>query len=190
MKIVDRGKLAMLSITLMIIVAGYVNYKYNPEREKTLGQTVLVNSQDVKIYEEENVNKEEKYIYETKINKLDTFREERENMYLELTSNYNNVISNESSDKDQIKTYQDKLNKIAFEKNIINITENLIKSYGIKDACVIKTGDNINVILLKGNEEEITKEMIAKVTVLIKEQFKVNMSNVSITVEDEAKVDK
>ncbi len=186
MKIVDRGKLAMLSITLMIIAGGYVNYKYNPEREKTLGQTVLVNSQDVNIYKEEeqiNTNKSE-YIYDNK-SKLDKFREERDNMYIELSSNYNQVINNESSDKEQIKIYQNKLNKISLEKNIINISENLIKSYGIKDACIIKTGDNINVILLKEKSEEITKEIIAKVTVLVKEQFKIDMSKVSITIEDE-----
>ena len=47
----------------MVMSAGYVNYKYNPEREENLGQSVYVSSKDgfmysnIKIYED-NFNSE------------------------------------------------------------------------------------------------------------------------------------
>ena len=47
--------LAFVSFFLMVSIAGYINYRYDPEREKNLGQTVYVstNNDEVKIYEEE-----------------------------------------------------------------------------------------------------------------------------------------
>lgn len=180
MKIVKREKLAILSIALMVIVGGYVNYKYNPEREKTLGQTVLVNSKDIKIYEEEPAL--DKAIYSPNKNKLDKFREEKEIMYNELYTNYTNIINLENSDKEQIKIYQDKLNKIIKEKNVINLLENIIKTYGIEDNVIVKTGENVNVILLKG-DKEISKEIIAKITLLVKDELDVPMSKISVSYE-------
>ena len=51
MKFIKRSTLALLSVGLMVTVAGYINYKYNPEREKNLGQTVYVNGKDGYTYE-------------------------------------------------------------------------------------------------------------------------------------------
>lgn len=180
MKIVKREKLAILSIALMVIVGGYVNYKYNPEREKTLGQTVLVNSKDINIYEEEMPL--DKAIYTPPVNKLDKFREEKEIMYNDLYTNYTNIINSENSDKEQIKIYQDKLNKIVKEKNVINLLENIIGTYGVEDNVILKTGENVNIILLKNNEE-ISKENIAKITLLVKDELKIPMSKISVSYE-------
>lgn len=41
-----KSKLSFLSITLMLVVAGYINYEYNPKREENLGQTIYVNGKD------------------------------------------------------------------------------------------------------------------------------------------------
>ena len=51
MKIIKKSQIAILSIILMAGVAGYINYKYNPEREKNLGQTMYVNGKDSFTYE-------------------------------------------------------------------------------------------------------------------------------------------
>ena len=60
-----RISIAGISFCFMISIAGYINYKYNPEREKDLGQTVYVNSSndEVNIYKEAGTvfnNKEKK----------------------------------------------------------------------------------------------------------------------------------
>ena len=54
MKIIKRGQLAMLSISFMIMIAGYINYKYDPKREEQLGQTVKVDGSNVYLYTNNN----------------------------------------------------------------------------------------------------------------------------------------
>lgn len=77
MKIFKRSQLAMLSVAFMIMIAGYINYKYDPEREQQLGQTVKVNgdkiylytsNKEVNAYEEVDAAYDDKNesIYETK----------------------------------------------------------------------------------------------------------------------------
>ena len=47
MKIFKRGQVAMLALAFMVMIAGYINYRYDPEREEGLGNTVKVDSKDV-----------------------------------------------------------------------------------------------------------------------------------------------
>ena len=57
-----RILMACVSFAFMVSIAGYINYKYNPEREKNLGKTIYVNGKDsymyenVSIYNEEEIN--------------------------------------------------------------------------------------------------------------------------------------
>jgi hypothetical protein len=56
MKYFKNTKLTFFSIILMLVIVTYLNYEYNPEREKNLGQTVYVNSKEaetVDIYKED-----------------------------------------------------------------------------------------------------------------------------------------
>ena len=55
MKIIKNGKIAALSLVMMLVVAGYINYKYDPEREKDLGKTVYVNAKDNFAYEDVDI---------------------------------------------------------------------------------------------------------------------------------------
>ena len=98
MKIIKKSQIAVLSILLMVGVAGYINYKYNPIREKNLGQTMYVNGKDsftydkVGIYSDNSSNTDDETT--TKSNKNDdstlaVFKYDRDNMYSELSENYN-----------------------------------------------------------------------------------------------------
>ena len=51
MTVVKRSTLAFVSVALMLTVVGYINYRYNPDREQNLGQTVYVNGKDSFTYE-------------------------------------------------------------------------------------------------------------------------------------------
>lgn len=171
MKIVKRSKLALISMGLMLLVAGYINYKYNPEREKNLGQTVYVNGKDsftyenVSVYTEEEKKKEEaKKEEETKKqaneqqeeNTIAVFKYDRDNMFSELSENYTQIIKNENSTTEQVNEYQKKLNELITKKNLINMVENVVKSKGIQDIVIIPTNnENINVVVKK--EEELTR---------------------------------
>ena len=87
MTVLKRSQMALVSVGFMLLVAGYINYKYNPQREKNLGQTVYVNGKDsfeyqnVSIYSDSN-NKD---ISNNNINSSDdsiaVFRYDRDNMF-------------------------------------------------------------------------------------------------------------
>lgn len=185
MTAVKRSTLAIVSLGLMVSVAGIINYKYNPEREKNLGQTVYVNGKDnftydtVSIYSEENSSSTE-----TSENSEDddiaVFRYDRDNMYSELSENYSSIIANENTSSEQINEYQKKLNELITEKNLINMVENVIKSKGIEDIVIIPTNNNnINVVIKVNNE--LKEEQIAQIQQIIVDQLGVNADKISIS---------
>ncbi|MDD2376752.1 MAG: SpoIIIAH-like family protein [Clostridia bacterium] len=190
MNLFRKSRLAIVSITMMLVVAGYINYEYNPEREKNLGQTIYVNGKDssevdvVSIYEEQSSNvSEDTTSYEYAVNKENTiavFKYDRDNMFSELSENYRQIIANTNTSVDKINEYQIKLNELLCKKNLITMVENIIKSKQIDDVVIIPTNnDNLNVIIK--SKIEITKEQIAQVQQTLVDQFGINASKITIT---------
>lgn len=185
MKFLKKSKVAIISLTFMLVVAGYINYEYNPEREKNLGQTVYVNGKDtsnvdtVKIYEE---NKKNDYEYaKNEENVISVFKHDRDNMFSELSENYREIIANKNTETTKINEYQTKLNELLSRKNLITMVENIIKSKGIEEVVILPTNnDNLNVILK--SKKEITKEQIAQVQQILVDQFGINANKITITV--------
>ncbi|MEG2348293.1 MAG: SpoIIIAH-like family protein [Clostridia bacterium] len=198
MTVIKRGQIAILSISLMAVVAGYINYKYNPEREKNLGQTMYVNGkdsftyQDVSIYEEEEKENQKKHTSDDKNstkgvnstieqNSIAVFKYDRDNMFSELSENYSNIIKNEKTSQEKITEYQVKLNELIKQKNLINMVENVIKSKGIKDIVIIPT-DNYNINVVVSSREELKKEQIAQIQQILVDQLGAKAEKLSITV--------
>lgn len=187
MKVVKRSTLAVLSITVMITVAGYINYKYNPEREKNLGQTVYVNGKDsfmyenVSIYDEPEESSSIDTSNEVIEDSISVFKYDRDNMYSELSENYTKIINNENTTKEQINEYQKKLDELIAEKNLITMVENVIKSKGIEDLVIIPTNnDNINVVVKA--KEELKQEQVAQIQQILVDQLGADANKLSITV--------
>lgn len=192
MKIIKKSQIAVLSIILMAGVAGYINYKYNPEREKNLGQTMYVNGKDSFTYDKINIysgDKSEKEGAESSIsttseakqedNILAVFKYDRDNMYSELSENYNDVIKNEKSSDEKIKEYQQKLSDLIKQKNLITMVENVIKAKGIKDIVIIPTNnDNINVVIK--TDEDLTDQQIAQIQQILVDQLGASANKISI----------
>ena len=188
MKIIKKSQIAVLSILLMVGVAGYINYKYNPIREKNLGQTMYVNGKDsftydkVGIYSDNSSNTNDETT--TKSNKNDdstlaVFKYDRDNMYSELSENYNSVIKNEKSSEKEIKEYQQKLSEIIKQKNLIIMVENVIRAKGIEDIVIIPTNnDNINVVIK--SKENLTQQQIAQIQQILVDQLGANANKISI----------
>ena len=136
MKIIKKSQIAVLSILLMAGVAGYINYKYNPEREKNLGQTMYVNGKDsftydkVNIYSDNNTEEKASNDAKTEESSIAVFKYDRDNMYSELSENYRNIIKNDKSSETEIKEYQQKLSELVKQKNLITMVENVIKTKG------------------------------------------------------------
>lgn len=193
MNFLKKSKIALLSITLMLVVAGYINYEYNPEREKNLGQTIYVNGKDntgidaVNIYGDANKDNS-KQVFEYVTNKENTiavFKYDRDNMFSELSENYRQIITNTNTSVDKVNEYQTQLNELLKKKNLITMVENIIKSKGIEDVVIIPTNnDNLNVILRSKNE--VAKEQIAQIQQIIVDQFGISANKITITVKNES----
>lgn len=178
----------------MVMVAGYINYKYNPEREENLGKSVYVNSKDgfiysnVSIYEdkEEKAGKtdEEKAnnLYKQKEAKetLSTFRANRNDMFSELKETYSKAVLANSSNVEKQEEYQKKLNELIKNKHTITVVEELIKSKGIDDIVIVPTNDNLNVIV--ADKEEISKEQIVMIQKVIQDELKFPADKITISV--------
>ena len=172
---IKRFAMAGVSFCFMLVIAGYINYKYNPEREKDLGQTVYVNSNsdEVKIYEEKTQN-----VVNPKDETIANFRYDRDNMYSELSNNYTDVINNSNSSAETITEYQEKLSNLIEEKNQIIMVENMIKSKNIEDVVLIPTSSGkVNVIL---KVDELEEELVAQVMQIIVDQLDINANDISI----------
>lgn len=168
-----RYAMAGVSFCFMLAIAGYINYKYNPEREKDLGQTVYVNSNtdNVEIYEDtESVNN-------SKNESIASFRNDRDNMYAELANNYSNIINNSNSSEDTISEYQKKLSDLIEEKNQIIMVENVIRSKNVDDVVIISTNNKVNVIL---KIEELEESLVAQIMQIVIDQLDVKANDISI----------
>lgn len=190
MTVVKRSTLAFASVALMLMVVGYINYRYNPDREQNLGQTVYVNGKDsftyenVSIYDEQTesaISISDNIQVKDTDDSISVFRYDRDNMYSELSENYSNIIANSNSSNEQIAEYQKKLDELIKEKNLITMVENVIKSKGIEEIVIIPTSnENINVILK--SKEEISEDKIAQIQQIIVDQLGADANKLSITV--------
>ena len=175
MKNIEKYKKIVIvctSFVFMLSIAGYINYRYNPEREKDLGQTVYVssNADNVDIYNEE--------IIERKDSKIESFRYDRDAMFSELASNYSSIINNSNSSEAQVEEYQKKLSDLIEEKNKIQMIENIIKRKRIKDAIIITNANNKYNVILK--TENIDESMAAQVMQLVVDQLGASPQDISI----------
>lgn len=189
-----KSQIAIISLSLMVMIAGYVNYRYNPEREENLGQSVYVSSKDgfmyssINIYEEQN-NRDDKEeitevnnMYKQKESEetLSNFRANRNNMFSELEETYSKVIETNSTDVKQLTEYQNKLNQLIENKHMITIVEDLIKSKGITDIVIVPTNENLNVIV--SDDEEITNDKIAMIQKIIQEELDFPADKITINI--------
>lgn len=187
MKVIKRGNIAILSLTLMIMIAGYINYRYNPEREKDLGKTVLVNSNDSYVYKsDDNVDvysetgsRSGQTLYNSKTsNTISNIKSNREDMYSEFQSTYKEVIESASTSQENIKIYQDKLDSVIKEKHKINLAESLIKAKGIKDVVITKTDNKLNIVV--SAENNLNSSKVAIIQKIIQDEFDITAENISI----------
>jgi len=192
MKIIKRGQLAMLSIAFMIMIAGYINYKYDPAREEQLGQTVKVDGSQVylyttntgvNVYEEtkDTLGNKNESIYKNKSDEssLETFRMSRDNMLSELEATYKELSENViSASNDNVNVYKEKLDNVIKTKHLINIVEGILKAKGITDIVIVPTDDNYNVMVEL--DEPLTKAQVAMIEQIIEEEFNIDAKNIKI----------
>lgn len=190
MKVIKRGQLAMLSISFMIMIAGYINYKYDPKREENLGQTMRVDSDEVYLYTSENevniyaetannLDKNNDTIYNNKNSEstLSSFKNSRDNMFSELEENYTAVIS-KSASQEEAKIYQEKLDDVVKKKHLIDIVEGIIKAKGITEIVIVPTEDKYNVMVKM--DSKLTDAQANMIEKIIEDEFNVEADKIRI----------
>ena len=153
MKILKRSQLAMLSVAFMIMIAGYINYKYDPKREEGLGSIVRVDNANVDIYSEtkQTILDKEDSLYKNKDDEdnnksLAEYKNSRDNMFSELEATYKELLSI-NVDSSEVKVYNEKIDEIIKKKHLIEIVEGIIKAKGIEEIVIIPTDDTYNVMV-------------------------------------------
>lgn len=189
MKIIKRGQLAMLSISFMIMIAGYINYKYDPKREENLGQTMKVDSGEVYLYtdneqveiyaEASSMLDKNKTIYSNKNTEssLISFKSSRDNMFSELEQNYSSVIS-KSASVEEAKVYQEKLDEVVRQKHLLEIVEGIIKAKGITDIVIVPTEDKYNVFVKM--ESKLTDAQANMIKKIVEDEFNISSEKIRI----------
>lgn len=164
--------IACISFVFMLSIAGYINYKYNPEREKDLGQTVYVstNTDSVDIYTDSVESKKD--------DSIASFKYDRDNMFSELASNYSSIINNSNSTEEQVEQYQKKLSSLIEEKNQIQMIENLIKNKGIEDVVILPNASGKYSVVLKA--ENIEDGIAVQIMQLMIDQLGITAGDISI----------
>ena len=179
----------MLSISFMIMIAGYINYKYDPKREENLGQTMKVNSDEVYLFSSSNdvgvyadvIGNLDKNttIYNNKNseNSLTSFKISRDNMFSELEENYTDVIS-KSASTEEAKVYQEKLDGVIKKKHLIDIVEGIIKAKGITEIVIVPAEDKYNVMVKM--DKKLTDAQANMIQKIIEDEFSVEADKIRI----------
>ena len=185
-KVIKKNQILVVAVLLMLVVAGYLNYQYDPNSvydveltgviEDNLGDAVFVNSNSVESNIEEVASSiqdadSEGYFIQTKI--------DRANSYAEQIEIYEKMLENPNIPQDQKETAQEQIRHINAERDAITISENLIKLNGFQKVVILVNGNSINVII---EEEELSSKQIAQIQNIVQHEFDAEVSNIHITV--------
>lgn len=107
-----------------------------------------------------------------------TSKLERNVMYSQMTSRYQEIISSNTQAAEQKAVAQQEINKINELQNAIMIAENLLTSKGFSQNVIFVNGTSINVIIGK---ENLGAEEVAQVQNIVSRELKAEVENIHIS---------
>lgn len=196
MKKFKKSEIAIYVIAIMLVTAGYFNYEnFNKNVENTytsniesesnktenIGDAVLVSSNDVK--EEKNeVNLENEQTENLNNSQEDYYANsklERNKMFAEMVTNYENIINNTNSSEVQKSIAVEEIKKINNNKNAIMICENIILTKDFKECVIFMNDDSVNIVVK--TEGGLTTGKVAIIQNIISRELKIDIENIHIT---------
>lgn len=186
--VIKKNQILAWMVTIMLCVAGYLNYINDPTRnfdvevtgmmDENLGDAVLVDSTNL-------VSNVDNYMEDIEVSTnlisvADYFaksRIERNNSFAERIEVYEKMLENENLETDQKSIAQEEIKNINNQKNALQVAENLIKLKGFGDVVIMQNGDSINVVVA---EEELTDAKIAQIQNIIQNELNSNVENIHI----------
>ena len=103
---------------------------------------------------------------------------ERNVMYSQMTSRYQEIISSNTQAAEQKAVAQQEINKINELQNAIMIAENLLTSKGFNQNVIFVNGTSINVIIGK---ENLGAEEVAQIQNIVSRELKAEVENIHIS---------
>ena len=199
-KIMKKNQVVILTLALMLMTAGYMNYTNNHENENVLlaqlGDAKLVSTNVAEINEIVNENTNEtqvenqnavtnQEVQETSNNAIESTDDyftksklERETMYSQMLETYQKILENEKIASNQKDIAENEIKNINDKKNAIMIVENLLKTKDFEKAVVFINEQSVNVVV-KG--EKLETEQVAQIQNIIQRELKTNIENIHIT---------
>lgn len=186
--VIKKNQILAWMVTIMLGVAGYLNYVNDPSRnfdvevtgiiDENLGDAVLVDSDNL-------VSNVDNYMEDietsTKLMSATEYfaasRIERNNSFAERIEVYEKMLENENLETQQKDIAQEEIKKINNQKNAISIAENLIKLKGFGDVVIMKNEESINVVVA---EEELTEAKVAQIQNIIQNELNSKAENIHI----------
>lgn len=202
MKYLKKNQLVILTIALMLVTAGYLNYTAGEENSvqtggkienlnlASIGDAELVNSSDVvKNTEENSVVENNENNQEQEIQTVSEPQEEQDNyfvssklgrdtMYSQMIESYQKVLSNTNISEEQKNISTQEIANINATKNAIMISENLIKTKGFED-CIIFVNDKSVSVIIKA--EQLNADQIAQIQNIIAREMKAEINDIHIS---------
>lgn len=200
MKKFKKSEIAIYVIAIMLVAAGYFNYEtFQPmvnestavdaedvSNEASIGDAVLVNSQEMVNEEKkdsssiQNENKDTENVEEDDLKDYyASSKLERNKMYAEMITNYEDIISNESSSEVQKSIATEEIKKINDIKNAIMICENLILTKGFQNCIIFINDENVNVVVRI--EEGLSENKVAIIQNIISRELKKDIEDIHIS---------
>ena len=187
--VIKKNQILASMVILMLVVAGYLNYTYDPTKNydeeltgvmsNNLGDTLLVDSSSISTNIDDITDSVEA---STKVATAEEYfanaRMERNNSYAEQLENYENILTNNSLDDAQKEFAKQEITRINNTKNAIAIAENLIKLKGFEDSVILVNENSVNVIVLADKLEE---NQVTQIQNIISNELKVDIDNLHIS---------
>lgn len=187
--VIKKNQILASMVVLMLIVAGYLNYTYDPTKDyeteitgvmsNNLGDAYLVDSSSISTNMDDIVDSVEA---STKVTTAEEYfansRIERDNSFAEQLENYEEILSNDDIKSEEKSFAQAEISRINNTKNAIVIAENLIKLKGFKDVIILVNDDSVNVVVMA---EKLSDNEVAQIQNIVINELKVNLDNLHIS---------
>ena len=168
--VIKKNHLLVGAVTMMLVVAGYLNYVYDPTRafdveltgkiEDSLGEAIYVSSPSLE---------KEDYFIKTRI--------ERDNLYASQLESYEKLIKDNSVKDEQKKFAQEQIESINKAKTAISVSENLIMSKEVEKVVILVNNSSVNVVI---KTDDLSDTLIAQIQNIITREFETDIKNVHI----------
>ncbi len=190
MKLLKKNQVLIYVITLMLVVAGYLNYTTTNDLNSTIqtsgseeeliemsniGDAQLVSSN---VVSEENFIQTNSNSINNVSNYFSTSKLERDTMYSQMLETYENILNSNNSLETQKQSATEEITKINNIKNSIMICENLIKTKGFNDVVIFVNGESISIIV---EDEQLNSEEVAQIQNIISREMNAKVENIHIS---------